>query len=106
MPDEYALFLIRALQTPRMYKGYIDTSLPESYTLHHNIASSMISNEDIEYIRPSDARRFGLSRSSLYNLIADGKIQCRLIRRPGFKRPMRLIKAQELREFIEGCIEK
>jgi predicted DNA-binding transcriptional regulator AlpA len=65
-----------------------------------------MTSSDIEYIRPADARRFGLSRSSLYNLISDGKIQCRVIRRPGFKKPMRLINAEELRKYIESCIEK
>ena len=63
-------------------------------------------NSDPEYIRPADAKRFGLSRSTIYNLAADGSIVCRMIRRPGAKKPIRLISVESIRKFIEGCPKK
>ena len=59
-----------------------------------------------EYIRPSQVSRFGISRSSAYNLISDGVLRTRVIRRPGTKKGIRLIETASLREYIESCPSK
>jgi len=74
------------------------TSYPASYTQFL---------ADIgEYIRPAQAPRFGISRSSAYNLISDGVLQTRVIRRPGTKKGIRLIETASLRAYIENSPSK
>lgn len=55
-----------------------------------------------EYIRPADARLFGLSRSMLYQLMAEGLVESVLVRRPGRARGMRLVRVASLRAYIES----
>jgi hypothetical protein len=58
------------------------------------------------YMRPADAPRFGLSRSSIYNLIRDGVIKTVVVRRPGNVRGARLICVESLRQYLASCPEK
>ena len=48
----------------------------------------------------------GICRSTLYNLIADGVIKTKVIRRPGNARGIRLISVESLRDYIESCPSK
>jgi hypothetical protein len=59
-----------------------------------------------EYIRPSQAPRYGISRSTAYNWVADGLVTTKLVRRPGNAKGIRLISVSSLRKFIEGCPSK
>ncbi len=47
----------------------------------------------------------GLSRSLLYELIADGSIKSACIRRRNAQRGTRLVSADSLAAFIESCVE-
>jgi hypothetical protein len=56
------------------------------------------------YIRPADAHIYGLSRSTLYNLIRDGLVRTAVIRRPGTRLGIRLVDAESLERLIQkGC---
>jgi len=66
----------------------------------------MITSSDPEYIRPADAPRFGISRSTYYNWLADGLVETRLIRCPGNAKGIRLISVSSLRKLIEGSPSK
>jgi hypothetical protein len=61
---------------------------------------------DPEYIRPAEAPRFGISRSTTYNWIADGIIKSVVVRRPGNTRGVRLISVSSLRACMEGSPSK
>jgi hypothetical protein len=76
------------------------TSQPISYNPPSYPASYTQFLADIgEYIRPAQAPRFGISRSSAYNLISDGVLKTRVIRRPGTKKGIRLIETASLRAY-------
>jgi hypothetical protein len=74
------------------------------------ILSAVMHNDtqisDPEYIRPSQVPRFGMCRSTAYNLMRDGCLKTKLIRRPGNVKGIRLISVKSLRAFIEGSPEK
>jgi hypothetical protein len=56
-----------------------------------------------EWLRLPEAMRiFGLGRSTLYELIAGGKIQSTPLRKPGAKRGIRLIRYDSLALYLEG----
>lgn len=54
-----------------------------------------------EYIRPADARLFGLSRSLLYRLLAEGLVESVRVRRAGCAHGIRLVRTASLRAYIE-----
>ena len=57
----------------------------------------------IEWLRPGDVRRtHGLSRSYLYELIAEGKVRSVVLRRNGRATGCRLISARSLENWIES----
>lgn len=59
-----------------------------------------------EYFRVEEVKpRFGFSRSTLYELIRDGKIKFRVLRKSGNVRGVRLVSAESLRKFIESLPE-
>lgn len=60
----------------------------------------------VEWVRPGDVRlRYGLGRSLIYQLIAEGKIRSICLRREGRLNGMRLISASSLRDYIESHAE-
>ena len=57
----------------------------------------------IEWLRPGDVRaRYGLSRSYLYELIAENKVRSVVLRRNGRATGCRLVSANSLTAFIES----
>ncbi len=57
----------------------------------------------IEWLRPADVRaRYGLGRSFLYELIAEGKVRSVSLRRNGRATGCRLISARSLENWIES----
>jgi hypothetical protein len=61
---------------------------------------------DAEWLRVNDTvRAFGLSRPSLFQLIATGQIRSAHIKRPGAKKGIRLISVQSVRDYI-GSFEE
>jgi hypothetical protein len=75
--------------------------LPWCSSTMHNLTS-----DPPAYIRPSQAPHFGISRSTLYNLISDGVVKTKLVRRRGNTKGIRLISVESLRAYIEGCPSK
>ena len=56
-----------------------------------------------EWLRIPDAvRLYGIGRSSLYELIAEGKIKSVCLRQRGSTRGIRLLSADSLSRYIEG----
>lgn len=61
----------------------------------------------LEYLRPAQVSTyFPLSRTLIYELIAEGKIKSKVIRRPGNIKGMRLILTESIRQFIESQPDK
>ena len=62
--------------------------------------------QDPEWLRvPEAVRRFGLGRSTIYELIHNHEIKTALIRRRGNTRGIRLISTDSLRAFVERFVE-
>ena len=62
---------------------------------------------EIEWLRvPEATRRFGMSRSLLYEIIGEGAVESVALTRPGNRRGIRLISAQSLRDYVEGFREQ
>jgi hypothetical protein len=62
--------------------------------------------EEIEYGRFDDLeKRFGIRRSTAYELIAAGKIKSVVIKKKGTRWGIRLIDFQSLREFLRANAE-
>jgi predicted site-specific integrase-resolvase len=59
-----------------------------------------------EFIRPSQAHLFGVSKGTIYNWMKDGTIKNVVVRRPGNTRGARLISVESLRQYLAGCPEK
>ena len=60
-----------------------------------------------EFGRWQDVQRhFGIKRSTLYRLIADGKIRSITLREPGRKFGCRLIHLQSVREHLHAVLAK
>ena len=60
-----------------------------------------------EWLRIPDAvRLFDIGRSSLYELIAEGKIKSVCLRQRGSTRGIRLLSADSLGKYIEGLAEQ
>ncbi len=65
--------------------------------------SSSITTDAIEWLRvPDAARRFSLSRSTLYVLMGEGKIKSCCIRRKGAIRGARRISAESVSAYLES----
>ena len=62
--------------------------------------------QDPEWLRvPEAVRRFGLGRSTIYELIRNREIKTALIRKRGNTTGIRLISTDSLRAFIERFVE-
>lgn len=62
--------------------------------------------QDPEWSRvPEAVRRFGLGRSTIYELIRNREIKTALIRKRGNTRGIRLISTDSLRAFVERFVE-
>lgn len=62
--------------------------------------------QDPEWLRiPEAVRRFGLGRSTIFELIRTRQIKTALIRKRGNTRGIRLISTDSLRAFVEGFVE-
>src|SRR6516165_9070829 len=62
--------------------------------------------QDPEWLRvPEAVRRFGLGRSTLYELIRNREIKTALIRKRGNTTGRRLISTDSLRAFVERFVE-
>ena len=59
-----------------------------------------------DYIRPSGAPKYGVSRSTAYNLMRAGLIKSRVIKLPGRQRGFRLIEVASLLQYIESSPEE
>ena len=58
---------------------------------------------ELEYLRPGQVpRRFPISRSRIYELIAEGKIKSHVLRRNGNLHGPRLISVESIRNYIES----
>ncbi len=58
------------------------------------------------WIRPADCRPItGLTRSHIYQLIGEGRIKSRVLKRAGTARGVRLIDVRSLLDFIESLPE-
>jgi len=65
--------------------------------------SNDLTDVPCEWLRVQDAgKRFSFSRSTIYNLIKDGSIKSKCIRKKGNTRGARRINAESLRLFIES----
>jgi len=65
--------------------------------------SNDLTDVPCEWLRVKDAvKRFSFSRSTIYNLIKDGSIKSKSIRKVGNSRGARRINAESLRLFIES----
>lgn len=61
---------------------------------------------EAEFLRIPDAVKFsGIGKSTLFALIAKGKLKSKCIRQPGAVKGIRLISKQALRDFIDSCEE-
>ena len=59
------------------------------------------------WLRVSDAAfRFGISRTRLFQLIAEGAIESRYLIQPGKKRGIRLIREASLKAYVEGVSDQ
>lgn len=63
-------------------------------------------NESLEYIRPSQAHLFGISRALLYTWLREGKVKSFSPLRVGNTRGPRLVSVASLKAAIEGSTEK
>ena len=71
------------------------------------VAAETSINNLPEWLRPKDAcLRFSISRSWLYERLAEGQIKSTCIRRRGAVRGVRLISRDSLAEFIEASFTK
>ena len=62
--------------------------------------------QDPEWLRiPEAVRRFGLGRSTIYELIRNREIKTALIRKRGNTRGIRIISTDSLRAFVERFVE-
>ena len=65
--------------------------------------STLKTDLPVEWLSPKQAARiFGLSRSTIYNLMSQGKLKSKSLRVLGNIRGRRLISAESLRLFIES----
>jgi hypothetical protein len=65
------------------------------------------SESQVEWIRVPDAvRRFGLSRTKLYQLAGDGRLRTVSLRDEGMTKATRLFHVESLRNFIESFERK
>ena len=55
---------------------------------------------------PEAIRLFGICRSSLYELIAEGKIKSTCLKKRGALRGVRLVSFDSLAAFIEASVER
>jgi hypothetical protein len=64
---------------------------------------STVINTEPPWLRVTAASHlFGLSRTYLFALIAEGKIKSRHVKRPEAKRGIRLIETESLKAFVES----
>ena len=71
------------------------------------VAAETTINNIPERLRPKDAcQRFSVSRSWLYERLAEGQIKSTCIRRRGAVRGIRLISRDSLAEYIEASFRK
>ena len=72
-----------------------------------NVAPAAVINLRPEWLRIPDAvKLYGIGRSSLYELIAEGKIKSVCLRQRGSTRGIRLLSADSLSKYIEGLAEQ
>ena len=72
-----------------------------------NTAPVAVINFRPEWLRIPDAiKLYGIGRSSLYELMAEGKIKTALLRQRGSVRGIRLLSADSLSRYIEGLAEQ
>jgi hypothetical protein len=80
------------------------TSDPRS--INRNSTPDPRVNTEYEFLGAADARRiFGLSRTFLYRLAAQGKIRTASLRENGKRHGKRLFEAASIREFLASRIE-
>jgi hypothetical protein len=48
------------------------------------------------------SHRFGLSRSHLFKLIAEGKVESKHVKHPGAKRGIRIISTSSLKKYVNS----
>jgi predicted DNA-binding transcriptional regulator AlpA len=71
------------------------------------IVSTEVTALPIRWLRIPDAIRYsGLSRSLLYQLIADGSLRSICIRRRGSLRGARVLSAESIDEFLERHVDE
>ena len=92
---------------PTNFKTYKENrERPTLVTSEIELASANIPVAKREWLRISEATRcFGIGRSSLYELIAEGKIKSASSRKRGNVRGVRLVSADSLSNYIEGLVE-
>ena len=67
------------------------------------MANAITTTNDVEWLRVKDAVRLSsIGRSTLYELMKDGLIKARRVRRPGCVKGIVLISSESLRQFIEN----
>ena len=77
------------------------TTVNTQNTLGSSLDSSSLI--DREWIRPNEVKRFyPTSRSYLYELIKQGKVRSKSIRKRGNTRGMRWVSLDSLREYFDG----
>ncbi|HEY3902067.1 MAG TPA: hypothetical protein VGM54_25870 [Chthoniobacter sp.] len=60
-----------------------------------------------EWLRiPEAVRLFGLGRSALYELLAEGKVESMAFRKPGATRGVRLIRYDSLAQYVERAAQE
>lgn len=68
-----------------------------------NLSANNLTDTPLEWARVNvAAKRFSISRSSLYELLSAGKIKSRCLRKEGNSRGSRLINVESLRCYIES----
>ena len=93
---------------PTNFKTYKENrERPTLVTSEIELASANIPVARREWLRiPEATRCFGIGRSSIYELIAEGKIKSASIRKRGNVRGIRLVSADSLSHYIESQAEQ
>lgn len=102
---QFAALQRRAGQSLReVPQQWIFETLEEQFPNRRKSGPKLDVELEKEFLRIPDAVRFsGLSKTSLYNLIREGRLKSKLVRTPGNIRGIRLISRQAIRDFMATC---
>ena len=108
MKNEILKMVAEQVATAKPSEALISTGSPQSEVgMPVAVLNQCVSGPLPEFGRWQDVQRhFGIKRSTLYRLIADGKIRSITLREPGRKFGCRLIHLQSVREHLHAVLAK